>query len=346
MFLHSQPLKKLNSICAICRHIVIPKNYSQEVDGKYSDEQKDKIVKVINDIRDDLSGYDISKAKLKKFSEWRNSKGQIKILTDLELVDGFTKKTVIKLCDSILQGPEEKPRKSSKIKGQILHPNLSEVVRKSCQSVLAVYINVNSVVWTLIEKKQYEVKEWKYYPIEYPDGKKLQITDIYDIASSITAQLPAADVYVMKAEATSLRAAGSDPSNVKAIAVNLQKAQMIAMLVALINSSGDALETSHETEETPKHKVYFLRHTLPFRLYGTLVGNERVSTDQTVEMLLQNPTDSQVRVSEHLKTMFRSQKELQKDMLGHSLLLGLTFMDLCIYKNQESIEKLIKRNET
>ncbi|KAI8426010.1 hypothetical protein MSG28_004986 [Choristoneura fumiferana] len=285
MFLHSQPLKKLNSICAICRHIVIPKNYSQEVDGKYSDEQKDKIVKVINDIRDDLSGYDISKAKLKKFSEWRNSKGQIKILTDLELVDGFTKKTVIKLCDSILQGPEEKPRKS--------------------------------------------IKEWKYYPIEYPDGKKLQITDIYDIA-----------------EATSLRAAGSDPSNVKAIAVNLQKAQMIAMLVALINSSGDALETSHETEETPKHKVYFLRHTLPFRLYGTLVGNERVSTDQTVEMLLQNPTDSQVRVSEHLKTMFRSQKELQKDMLGHSLLLGLTFMDLCIYKNQESIEKLIKRNET
>lgn len=60
-------------------------------------------------------------------------------------------------------------------------------------------------------------------------------------ASSITAQLPPADIYVMKAEATSLRAAGSDPSNVKTIAVNLQKAQMIAMIVALINSSGDAL---------------------------------------------------------------------------------------------------------
>lgn len=81
-----------------------------------------------------------------------------------------------------------------------------------------------------------------------------------------------------------------------------------------------------------------------FRLYGTLVGNERVSTDQTVEMLLQNPTDSKVRVSEHLVTMFRSQKELQKDMLGHSLLLGLTFMDLCIYKNQESIDKLVRRS--
>lgn len=190
---------------------------------------------------------------------------------------------------------------------------------QTCQSVLAVYINVNSVVWTLIEKKQYQVKEWKYYPVEYPDGKKLQITDIYDIvrryylvfdchvlyfiidlfvlkvlylyigapkvlqtdrsctirvkltrlllhlvgrpqtlrlpvpgsppnisififqASSITAQLPPADIYVMKAEATSLRAAGSDPSNIKTIAVNLQKAQMIAMIVALINSSGDAL---------------------------------------------------------------------------------------------------------
>jgi hypothetical protein len=78
------------------------------------------------------------------------------------------------------------------------------------------------------------------------------------------------------------------------------------------------------------------------------VGNEKVSTDQTVEMILQNvderPHDrTHIYVPEHLRNMFRSQKELQKDMLGHCLLLALTFMDLCIYKRKESIEKMLSR---
>lgn len=80
------------------------------------------------------------------------------------------------------------------------------------------------------------------------------------------------------------------------------------------------------------------------------MGNECVSTDQTVELILQEikdrPTDnSKVYMSEQLKTMFRNQKELQKDLLGQCLLLALTFMDLCVYKNVDSINKLLKRGE-
>ncbi|XP_026327954.1 uncharacterized protein LOC113236163 [Hyposmocoma kahamanoa] len=206
----------------------------------------------------------------------------------------------------------------------------------------------------LIDKSNYEVLEWHYHSIDYPEGKRFQITDILDIAWKVTQNLPTADVYVMKAEATTLRAAGSDPNNPKVIAVNLQKAQMVAMIVALVNarSYDDSVSQLEDgvTNTTLKQKVYFLRPTLPYRLYGTLVGNEKVSTDQTVEMLLQSsnqksPNNSHVFVPERLQNMFRYQKDLQKDMLGHCLLLGLTFMDLCIYKNQESIDKLIKRGE-
>lgn len=81
------------------------------------------------------------------------------------------------------------------------------------------------------------------------------------------------------------------------------------------------------------------------------MGGERVSTDQTVEMLLEKsknicPNNSHVHVGENLISMFHSQKELEKDMLGHSLLLGLTFMDICIYLNQRSIAKLSRNGET
>lgn len=56
---------------------------------------------------------------------------------------------------------------------------------QDCKTVLTVYISVNSVCWTLINKNDYEVVEWQYYGIDYPEGKKIQITDIFDIVSTI-----------------------------------------------------------------------------------------------------------------------------------------------------------------
>lgn len=44
---------------------------------------------------------------------------------------------------------------------------------------------MNSVCWTLIDRDSYEVQEWRYHSIDYPDGKKLQITNILDIVSAI-----------------------------------------------------------------------------------------------------------------------------------------------------------------
>ncbi|XP_053606137.1 uncharacterized protein LOC128672775 isoform X2 [Plodia interpunctella] len=331
--------------------------YNQKLESKYTDAEKEKILKVINDSDAvELSRYELTKARLKKITQWKSSNGILKSLCDMEVVEGFSERTAKKLFDSILVGPQEPNEITSKIKGQFLHPTLSEIVRQKCESVLTVYVSVNSICWCLICKNGYEVVDWKYNTINYPDGKKMQITDILNISWTILQQLPLADIYVMQAEATTLRAAGSDPNNPKLLTVNLQKAQMVSMIVALINArSNIVLDDEDETTQTSifknelKQKVYFLRPTLPYRLYGTLVGNEKVSTDQTVEMLLQDinnkcENNSHVYMSDNLKNMFRSQKDLQKDMLGHCLLLSLTFMDLCIYKNENSVRKLLKKN--
>lgn len=49
--------------------------------------------------------------------------------------------------------------------------------------MLTIYITVNSVCWSLIEKSSYEVVDWTYQDISYPRGKKMQISDILDIVS-------------------------------------------------------------------------------------------------------------------------------------------------------------------
>lgn len=69
-------------------------------------------------------------------------------------------------------------------KVRIVFLNCHKNFLQDCKSVLSVYITVNSVSWTLIDKTNYEVQDWKYHGIDYPDGKKFQITDILDIVSS------------------------------------------------------------------------------------------------------------------------------------------------------------------
>ncbi|CAB3247802.1 unnamed protein product [Arctia plantaginis] len=354
MFNIIHPSKKAayNLLQFNCRVVTFSKCYlSESLYSKYTDNEKNKILQVINNSdMDTLSRYDISKVKLKKIAEYRTNNGQIQTLSDIEYVEGFSEKSAKKLFTSILNGSCNEKNTSSKIKGQILHPNLSHNLVKDCQNVLSVYVTVNSVCWTLVNKNNYEVVEWQYFGIDYPEGKRFQITDILNLAWRITQQLPTADIYVMKAEATTLRAAGSDPNNPKVLAVNLQKAQMVSMIVALINARSHQQSIDDEKDDTLQQKVYFLRPTLPYRLYGTLVGNERVSTEQTVTMLLRelrerSPKNLHAYVPEELQEMFRSQNDLQKDMLGHCLLLSLTFMDLCIYKNQERVAKLSKRED-
>ncbi|GBP24188.1 hypothetical protein EVAR_10415_1 [Eumeta japonica] len=219
-----------------------------------------------------------------------------------------------------------------------------------CSKVLAVYVTAGSVCWSLINRSNYEVIAWEYYGINYNNGKKLQITDIMNVVWKVVQDLPTADVFVMKAEATTLRASGSDPNNPKVIAVNLQMSQMVAMIVALLNARAHAerngaFEDDTQNENTFNQRVYFLRPTLPFRLFNTLVGNERVSTDQTVETLFYeystvSKNNEHAYIPQEMQAHFRARNELQKDMLGHCLFLALTFMDVCIYKNQNSINKL------
>ncbi|XP_068618601.1 uncharacterized protein [Battus philenor] len=322
---------------------------TQNLENVYSESEKEKILEIINSDLKNLSRYDIAKTRVKKLSQWFERHGKLKNIAELENIDGFTENNVKKFYNSILEGPKKLP---NKIKGQIVHPTLTENVIQNCRLIVSLHVSFNSVSWTLIDRSNYELLKWNYQGLEHFEGKKVLMTEILDMAWRINGLLPDADIYVMKAESTSLRGGGSDPNNPKVLTVNLQKAQLIAMLFALINAKKNDINISFDDAEGTKlnQKVYFLRSTLPYRLYRILVGNENVSTDQAVQTILEKakeicPRNSHVHVGEDLVHMFKSQKELQKDILGHSLLLGLTFMDLCIYHNAKSIAKLTNNDD-
>lgn len=85
-------------------------------------------------------------------------------------------------------------------------------------------------------------------------------------------------------------------------------------------------------------------------MFGLVIGSEKIASVRTVnELLTPYPEDyshpcTPVVFEPELKAMYESQPPATKDLLGHALLLILTFMDICIYKNPVSIKALFNNN--
>lgn len=87
------------------------------------------------------------------------------------------------------------------------------------------------------------------------------------------------------------------------------------------------------------------KKTLIFRLFGTLVGQERVSAVKIITELLNNSSStdptlpySSVTLEEDLKLQFLAYAAVSKELLGQPLMLAVTFMDICVKKNPAAIK--------
>lgn len=83
-----------------------------------------------------------------------------------------------------------------------------------------------------------------------------------------------------------------------------------------------------------------------FRLFKTLVGNEKVSASRSISQLINGEEEcsvpcSPIKVDFDIKTRYHSQNAINKDLMGQALMLVISFMDLCVYKNSKSLNSLI-----
>lgn len=79
------------------------------------------------------------------------------------------------------------------------------------------------------------------------------------------------------------------------------------------------------------------------RLFRTLVGTERVAALDIVTQLIENTSTAPctpVQVDSQIRGNYMSQSPADKELLGQALMLIISFMDLCIYKNSSSIAAL------
>lgn len=82
-------------------------------------------------------------------------------------------------------------------------------------------------------------------------------------------------------------------------------------------------------------------------MFNTLIGSECVAANQIVTKILENdPSEdhyTKIQIPENLKREYEMYPGVEKEILGQALLLIMSFMDLCVYKNIESLKRLSGR---
>lgn len=267
-------------------------------------------------------------------------------------------------------------------KQQFVQPSLLESSRKKVQSCVSFHLDLNFIAWAKLSLgaegdaiRPIHLEEWKCFRIGNED-KKLSLSDLIQILIFLNDKIPHADAYVVEAQQTAQPA--KQPGSPVQVNINVQKSQFLAMLSILMVARGsmhvdDSFPISNELDENEelekifnekddlkptKHqqKIFFLKTFLASRLYKTYIGSERVSTDSAVENILRynyskNQPDahtfSSVNVPIKLREMFAQSDKLNREYMGQSLLIGLTFFKLCVLKCVQStaiLSNLRKRN--
>lgn len=303
--------------------------------------------------------------------------GPFQSIEEVLELDGFGIKVMERFCDSILQcqAAEMTPDKNKPLaestpviaprkKVPFVQPLLQDHSRKSIKTCVSLQIDLNCIAWTkfridsevLEVPNRITVEEWNFHEFLNND-KKLSLSDLIQILIYLSSRIPVADVYVVEAQQTAQPA--KQPGNPVQMNINVQKAQLLSMISILMacrnetfasQSDGDGEDGKNATNEIKNQQqtLFFLKNFLASRLYRTTVGAERVSSEYVIENVLNSCNQPLTGIYNFIEVMpdcrDNYEKSLKKDReyLGQSMLIGLTFLKLCVVKCSESLLQLNK----
>lgn len=265
-----------------------------------------------------------------------------------------------------------KTQPESTKRAQFLTPALLEVIRNKVNTVVSFHIDLNYFAWTKfyydrqaneeLEEPKFFVDGWNCYEFAKQE-KNLKLTDLIELLVKFNDRIPDADVYTIESLPIAVQA--KQPGSALQVNVNIQKTQLTAMLSILMAArrsvnkmlAGDeskelTFEISDGQEIPYIDSVYFLRNFLPSRFYKILIGNERVSAANVINEIITynytvhnrfDPTFASINIPEEYRDFWKNSSRIHQEYLGSSMLVGLTFLKLCIERCPGSLERLNSR---
>ncbi|XP_050302134.1 transcription elongation factor, mitochondrial isoform X2 [Anthonomus grandis grandis] len=226
---------------------------------------------------DDLSKYKISNVNIKNLIDWKKERGPFKTLSDPLEVDGFDVQLLLEFYKSMGSIKVTQSKRKSHGSGNekhLIRPELKPNLISSLQSAVAIHLESIGIGWVRLDRSS-KVTHWNCEQFSsLPD--KMWPVDTFNLAVSLLKKTPPSDVYIFE-KSNSL----SPQSKTKPLMVSShsQHLELLSMLMALLNSSSIHNPESNLINNPPtiENKVFYLKNKMTARLFGTLIGSERVS---------------------------------------------------------------------
>lgn len=304
-------------------------------------------------------------------------------LNDIFSVEGFGLKVADKFYQSLLQEPKTKEIDLGKGRTRtapFITPPLEAEQRGIIKTCVSVRVGVNSITWACLELPATKVKapclltHWQHHEIS---EKKLHLNELIQRCLYVYHLIPLADCYIF--ENPQMAQASNNPGSVDQQNINIQKAQVTAIMGYALASRNNQFkeEVDIETNKKGIHlpNIFYVRRFLPARLFNHLVGTERVSSEQTILSMMRTfynaqemqdfiPPEEEPRADDiqhleedkinlsgcvqfptNLRQMFSKAPRYYREFLSQTLLLNLAFVRLVLLQDPESIAIVSRGNK-
>lgn len=223
--------------------------------------------------------------------------------------------------------------KNGRVLKLALQPKLTEY--SAIRSFTSIYQDATAVTCTRFSTNDdwlndIHIDAWNYYKVQAIQGKNLW--EILDQVVHLVDKIPSSDIYIMHDhnKAQHFR----KPILPKKLSEIIQISQQCAIFAALLQNRN--VTTSIEKKQP---NVHFMCYSTVGRLYDLMVGYETISTQPTIKKFLRNPNETlpesvKLNVNNEITNRYFKSHPVDREYLGKSMLIGLTFIRLGLLKEK------------
>lgn len=218
----------------------------------------------------------------------------------------------------------------------VLEPRLTKY--SSIHSFTSIYQDATGVTCTQFSPIKGEwdtgvvIKSWNHHRVDTIGAK--HVFQLCDQLSQVADKLPASDIYIMDdhIKLQHFRKAVT----AKRLAEIVQMSQQFAILVTLLHNR----KNTHDLTESAQSNVFSMNYSTVARFYDLFVGREPISSENVIRHILYNtnkspeetPDSLPIELNDDLKKIYFKSYPVERECLGKSMLMGLTFIRLGLLK--------------
>ncbi|XP_038632866.1 transcription elongation factor, mitochondrial isoform X1 [Scyliorhinus canicula] len=272
---------------------------TEDIDERYTPQQRATVLQVLNTAsREELAGIKLLRGrKSANIVEYRDARGPFTHLQCLLEVPLFKHKTIMKVCQSILNPSGEPGRRDKKLHGlKFIKPDVERKRLLAAKSIVSIVFGIRKIAWAHVDRNL-TVLDWNQETSHrYMKGAYLPSIYLEEISAAV-ARIPKADLFLLEKPSISTQ-------NTHLFPVTLHLRTIEAMLHGLLG--GGFLQDG-------QHRVLSVVRTAIGKHFELMVGESRTSGRELVQQLmLDSVTQEHPRVLFPRDTLTRYRRLFQK----------------------------------